>query len=78
MTMSYNPRKAAQTIAFFAIKNSGRPINTLKAVKLVYLADREAIALYGSPIQDERRVAMPLGPVNSTTYDFIKGEVPPQ
>ena len=78
MTMSYNPRKAAQTIAFFAIKNSGRPINTLKAVKLVYLADREAIALYGLPIQDERRVAMPLGPVNSTTYDFIKGEVPPQ
>jgi uncharacterized phage-associated protein len=76
--MSYNPRKAAQTVAFFAMKNRGRSINTLKAVKLVYLADRASIASFGFPIQEERRVAMPNGPVNSTTYDFIKGEIPPE
>ena len=75
--MAYNPRKAAQTVAYFAIRNGRRPISTLKAVKLVYLADRASIALFGYPIQDERRVAMPRGPVNSVTYDFIKGEVPP-
>ncbi|WP_093362469.1 Panacea domain-containing protein [Tropicimonas isoalkanivorans] len=74
--MPYNPKKAAQTVAFFAIKN-GRRINTLKAVKLVYLADRASIEAYGFPIQEERRVAMPRGPVNSTTYDYIKGEVSP-
>lgn len=73
--MAYNPRKAAQTIAFFTLKNGGRPVNTLKAVKLVYFADRESVRQYGYPIQDEPRVSMPHGPVNSFTYDFIKGEV---
>jgi uncharacterized phage-associated protein len=74
----YNPRKASQTVAFFALKTGANAINVLKAVKLVYLADRESIARYGFPILDERRVSMKHGPVNSYTYDHIKGEVPPQ
>lgn len=73
--MAYNPTKAAQTIAFFSLKNGGRPVNTLKAVKLVYFADRESVRQYGYPIQDEPRVSVPHGPVNSMTYNFIKGEV---
>ena len=47
-------------------------------MKLVYLSDRENIARYGFPILDERRVCMKHGPVNSYTYDHIKGEVPPE
>lgn len=74
----YNPRKASQTVAFFALKTGVNAINVLKAVKLVYLADRENIARFGVPILDERRVSMKHGPVNSYTYDHIKGEVPPQ
>lgn len=74
----YNPRKAAQTVAFFAIKTGVSAINVLKVMKLVYLADRESIARYGFPILDERRVSMRNGPVNSITYDYIKGEVPPE
>ncbi len=76
--MTYNPRKASQTVAFFALKTAARRINVLKAIKLVYLADRENIASYGFPIQDERRVSMKHGPVNSYTYDYIQGEVWPQ
>ena len=72
--MAYNAKKAAQTIAYLALKNGGKPLEVLKAVKLVYLADRESIALYGFPIQDEARVSMPLGPVNSKTYAYIQGE----
>lgn len=72
--MSYSPRKAAQTIAYFAIKNGRVPLNVVKAVKLVYLADRESVARSGFPIQDEVRVSMPHGPVNSSTYSFINGE----
>ena len=72
--MSYDPRKAAQTIAYFAIKNSKRPLDVLKAIKLVYLADRASIERFGFPIQDERRVSMPHGPVNSETYSYIQGE----
>ena len=72
--MAYNPRKAAQTIAYFAMK-SGGVLAVLKAVKLVYLADRESMSRYGFPIQDERLVSMPKGPVNSTTLNYINGEM---
>ncbi|MEI4195885.1 Panacea domain-containing protein [Roseovarius sp. E0-M6] len=70
--MSYDPRKAAQTIAFFAMKEGGA-INVLKVIKLVYLADRESLRLRGHPIQDEGRVSMPHGPVNSLTLDYLNG-----
>lgn len=72
--LGYNAKKAAQTIAYLAMKNGGKPLDVLKAVKLVYLADRESIARYGFPIQDETRVSMPHGPVNSKTYSYIQGE----
>lgn len=70
--MPYEPRKAAQTIAFFALKEGGS-INVLKVVKLVYLADRESLRQRGHPIQDEARLSMPYGPVNSTTLDYLNG-----
>ncbi|SLN63898.1 hypothetical protein ROA7450_03357 [Roseovarius albus] len=70
--MTYDPKKAAQTIAFFAMQEGGI-INVLKVVKLVYLADRESLRLRGHPIQDEVRVSMPHGPVNSTTLDYLNG-----
>jgi hypothetical protein len=72
--MAYNARKAAQTIAFFAMKNGARPLDVVKAVKLVYLADRESVSRFGFPIQDEDRVSMKHGPVNSDTYAMINGE----
>jgi len=43
-------------------------------VKLVYLSDRESLKRYGFPILDEPRFSMEHGPVNSETYNFLKGE----
>lgn len=73
--MSYQPKKAAQLIAALILKGPGNAINILKAVKLVYLADRESIRRFGFPILDEDRYSMPHGPVNSVTYRHINGEV---
>ena len=70
----YNPRKAAQVIAYLALKDSKRALQVIKAVKLVYLSDKESIRLWGFPILEERRVSMPHGPVNSETYSHINGE----
>lgn len=70
----YNARKAAQVIAYLAMKSGHNALNVLKAVKLVYLADRESVAKRGWPILDEGRVSMPHGPVNSETYSHINGE----
>jgi uncharacterized phage-associated protein len=52
-------------------------LNILKAVKLLYLADRESVSRHGFPIQDEPHYSLPNGPVNSHTYEFMKGEVHP-
>ena len=72
--MTYNPRKAAQSIAFFILKNDRERLNILKVTKLIYLSDRESLKTYGFPIQDEKRVSMRKGPLNSDTYDYIKGK----
>jgi len=70
----YNPRKAAQVIASLAMRSGDGTLNVLKAVKLVYLVDRQSIATRGFPVLDERRCSMPHGPVNSETYSHINGE----
>lgn len=71
----YNPAKAAQIIAYLALKTEERALNILKAIKLVYIADREMLRQHGIPMLDEPRVSMRHGPVNSFTYDNAKGEV---
>jgi uncharacterized phage-associated protein len=71
--MAYEPRKAAQLIAYLIGKSRSNTLNLLKAVKLVYLVDRESISRYGFPVLDEPRFSMPHGPVNSTTLDHING-----
>jgi uncharacterized phage-associated protein len=72
--MTFNARKAAQIIAFFITKSGGTSIDVLKAIKLVYLGDRQSIADYGFPITDDSHVSMPHGPVNSKTYRHVNGE----
>ncbi|RYY18163.1 MAG: DUF4065 domain-containing protein [Alphaproteobacteria bacterium] len=70
----YNVRKAAQVIAYFALKQGGRAIDVVKAVKLTYLADRESLRRWGMPLLHEPHVALAQGPVNQTTLDYINGK----
>ncbi len=61
-TTSY--KKATQALNFFAQKKDGK-INKMKAIKLIYLADRLHLRKYGRPIVGDTYFAMPLGPVGS-------------
>ena len=72
--MMFNERKVAQVAAFFLDKRDGRMSN-LKLMKLLYLADREAMWRYGAPISGDRMVAMPHGPVLSLTLDYMDGHL---
>lgn len=76
--MTYEPRKAAQLIAYLILKAGGQSLNVLKAVKLVYLVDRESIRCFGFPVLDEKRCSLPHGPVNSLTYGYISGSYDPE
>lgn len=71
--MGYEPRKAAQLLAYLILKSGGEKLSVLKAIKLVYLVDRESIKRFGFPVLDEKRCSMPHGPVNSMTYDYVSG-----
>ena len=57
-------KKATQALNFFALKKDGK-INKMKAIKLIYLADRLHLRKYGRPIVGDIYWAMKLGPVGS-------------
>ena len=70
----FNERKAAQVAAWF-LRRSGRHMAHLKLIKLMYLADREALNEFGFPITGDRAVSMDNGPVLSRTLNLINGLV---
>ncbi len=70
----FNERKVAQMAAFLLGKGGDR-MSHLKLMKLLYLADREAMAHYGAPISGDCLVSMPHGPVLSMTLNLMDGDV---
>lgn len=68
----FNELKTAQIAAYFLVKSGGN-LPVLKLMKLLYLADREAMSCYDSPLTFDRMVSMPHGPVLSQTYDLMSG-----
>lgn len=64
-------KKAVQAINFFAISNGGE-INKLKALKLIFFADRFHLRKYGRPITNDQYWAMQFGPVPSGVKDLFE------
>lgn len=71
MSLAFAYRKATQALNFFARKNQGK-IDKLKALKLVFFADRYHIRKYGRTITNDRYYAMNYGPVPSGTKDLAE------
>ncbi len=67
----FNHKKAIQVLNYFALKEGGI-INKLKAIKLIWLADRAHLRRYGRPIVMDRYFALPHGPVPSNTKDLAE------
>ncbi|MBI5805590.1 MAG: Panacea domain-containing protein [Desulfocucumaceae bacterium] len=72
MTMLFREDKATQTAARF-LELGGGKMDIIKLVKLIYLAEREAIVRWGSPIIYDNYCSMRLGPVPSLTLNLING-----
>ena len=68
-------KKATQALNFLAEKKDGK-INKMKAIKLIYLADRLHLRKYGRPIIGDVYWAMKLGPVGSRTKRAAELDVP--
>ena len=71
----YSEAKVAQMAAYLLMRRGGR-MSRLKLMKLLYLADREAIKAYGRSISEDQAVSMPHGPVLSMTLDYMDGNLP--
>jgi uncharacterized phage-associated protein len=71
MPFSFSHRKATQALNFFA-RQEGGSINKMKALKLVYFADRYHIRRFGRPVVGDEYLAMPYGPVPSGTKDLAE------
>jgi uncharacterized phage-associated protein len=74
MPTGYNVRKAAQVVAFL-IKQQGGKADMIKTVKLAYLSDRRFLQLYDRPLLNDDLYCLDHGPIDSTTLDFIKGNI---
>lgn len=64
--------RVTQMAAYLLGKTEGR-MAYIKLIKLLYLAEREAMAKWGESVSGDHFVSMPHGPVLSQTYDLIKG-----
>ena len=69
----FNYKKSVQLLNFFACK-SGKEINRMKALKLIWLSDRLHLRVYGRPILNDTYYAMKLGPVASKTSDLAENK----
>jgi uncharacterized phage-associated protein len=67
----FNYKKAVQALNLLA-QWSGGGLNKMKALKLIWLADRFHLRKYGRPIIQDYYVAMENGPVASATRDILQ------
>lgn len=71
----FNEKRTAQAAAFMLHRAGGR-LPLLKLMKLLYLAERESLRVFGEPISGDKLVSMPMGPVLSVTYNLMNGGIP--
>jgi len=73
--LRFDEAKATQAAAYF-LRLRGGQIHYIKLIKLLYLADREALLRWGSPITTDRHVSMDNGPVTSRILNLITDDRP--
>lgn len=76
MKLKYDEAKTAQAAAYLIKKRGQGYMSYMKLIKLLYLADKEALTEWGQPITFDHFVAMDHGMVLSTTLNLINGELP--
>ncbi|KAB0671127.1 SocA family protein [Oryzomonas sagensis] len=69
--LKFNYQKATQALNFFATKEGGE-IEKLKALKLIFFADKYHLRKFGRPITNDEYYAMKLGPVASGVKDIAE------
>jgi uncharacterized phage-associated protein len=75
LSLSFDIRKTMAAVAFLMQQESGQ-LDMFLGLKMLYLADKEALIRWGKTITGDTFVSMPKGPVLSEVYDLFKGTAP--
>lgn len=76
LTFPFSLEKVINAVAYFASEGVNG-LTKLKALKLLYLADRHHLYKYGRPITGDRYIAMDLGPVPEGGFQLISRLIEP-
>ena len=76
MSLKFDEVKTTQAAAYLIKKRGQGFMSYMKLIKLLYLADREALIRWGRSITFDSFAAMPHGMVLSRTLELINGEEP--
>src|SRR3954470_18953244 len=71
----FNPKKTSQAAALLVAEAGGR-MSKLKLIKLLYIADREALKNWERPITGDDPFSLDYGPVLSTTLNYANSKGP--
>jgi len=73
LRFQFDEKKGVETLAYIASQWPG--ITPFFASKVLFFAEKWHLNRYARPIVADTFIAMPNGPVPSTLYDFIKGNL---
>ncbi len=73
--LQFDEKRSTQAAAQF-LKKAGGTLNYMVLLKFLYLADREALLRWGTPITGDSYLSMRWGPLLSRTHDLITEELP--
>ena len=68
----FSEEKVTHMASYLLIRRGGK-MSYMKLLKLLYLAEREALVKWGESMSGDKFVSMPHGPVMSSTYGLIQG-----
>jgi hypothetical protein len=75
MHLKFDIRKTIAAVAFL-MENEGGQLDMFLGLKMLYLADKDALIRWGKTITGDSFVSMPKGPVLSEVYNLFKGVAP--
>ncbi len=77
MQLKFDIRKTIAAVAFLMDREGGQ-LDMFLGLKMLYLADKEALIRWGKTITGDSFVSMPKGPVLSIVYNLFKKDGPPE
>ena len=72
--MVRDTRKIIQALNYIACSQLGHTVNSMKAYKLLWLADRYHLRHYGRTISGDEYYALPHGPVPMNAMNIVEGK----